>query len=146
MLGDNSQRGISMVSAYELIDQIKDVVDEEIEFGEAFETCRAYEIKTLPMPLDKIYFCFSLKNITLGYVSTDDENVRKTDVEISMNCYYPATYKAYHAEREAESIMNLLMSHFSRDASGYTVAGAVYDSTVRAYKVEAVFKLSSLEH
>lgn len=134
-----------MISAYELIGQMKSKINSDMKYPQAFEALRAYERNTLPIPLDKIYVCFSVKKISVGYVNIDDENIKKIDTRIGVNCFVPLSDKGFVAEGFAENVMAFLSVHFSDDMTGYEVGGAVYDSTVRAYKAESVIEFSYLD-
>lgn len=134
-----------MISAYELIGQMKDMVNDDFKDSEDFEAVSAYEIRSLPLPVDKIYACFSLDKAGMSYVSVEDELVRKRDTRIRVSCYVPLSKKGYVAERFAETVTSFLIACFSENLAGYSVGGATYESSVRAYKAEAVIEYSYLE-
>ena len=134
-----------MISAYELIGQMKSKINSDMKYSQPFEAIRAYEKDSLPVPVDKIYICLSPEKVTAGYELVSEKSVKKHSFHIRVNCYVPFNNKGYIAGSLAEKVMSFLNESFLQNFVSYTVGATSYDSSVRAYKAESVIEFSFIE-
>lgn len=119
-----------MKSSAEIINKIKNAINEDAELSADCEAVRAYEKTTLPVPLKKTYFSLSCEDNTFTK-GTPDIN----KISIRMTCFTPLTKPAYTANETAEKLIDYLNELFSDDLVSYSIGETDYDDDVRAYKV-----------
>ena len=119
-----------MKKSAEIINKIKDAINEDVEISETAEAVRAYERTNLPVPLKKTY-CYLLceeNSVTKG-------NPDLNKITIRMTCFTPLTLPAYSANETAEYILSYMDELFGSAFIGYSIGETDYDDDVRAYKV-----------
>lgn len=119
-----------MKSSAEIINKIKDAINEDVDMSAQCEAVRAYEKTTLPVPLKKTYFSLSCEDNTFTKGNPD---VNK--ISIRMTCFTPLTKPAYTANKTAEEFFEYIEELFSDDLVSYSIGETDYDDDVRAYKV-----------
>lgn len=119
-----------MKSSAEIINKIKDAINEDVDLSAESEAVRAFEKTNLPVPLKKTYFSLSCENNTFTK-GTPDIN----KLSIRMTCFTPLTKPAYTANETAEKLIVYLEELFDDDLVSYSIGETDYDDDVRAYKV-----------
>lgn len=119
-----------MKKTSEIINKIKDAINEDVDISEKCEAVRAYERTNLPVPLKKTYFSLLCEE---NSVIKGNPDINK--IVIRMTCFTPLTLPAYSANETAESIAGYMDELFGDDFTSYTIGETDYDDDVRAYKV-----------
>ena len=119
-----------MKSSAEIINKIKDAINEDVDLSADCEAVRAYEKTSLPVPLKKTYFSLSCESNSFTKGNPDINKI-----SIRMTCFTPLTKSAYTANETAEDLIDYLNELFSDDLISYTIGETNYDDDVRAYKV-----------
>ena len=119
-----------MKKSAEIINKIKDAINEDAELSEYCEAVRAFEKTTLPVPLKKSYFSLTCEENKLVKGSPDTNRIT-----IRMTCFTPLTEPAYSANETAEELMDYIDELFGDDFVSYTIGKTDFDDDVRAYKV-----------
>lgn len=119
-----------MKSSAEIINKIKNAINEDVDLSKDGEAVRAFEKTTLPVPLKKTYFSLSCEDNTLT-----KGNPAVNKISIRMTCFTPLTKPAYTANETAENILHYMEEIFSDDLISYSIGETDYDDDVRAYKV-----------
>ena len=114
----------------QIINKIKDAINEDVDLSADCEAVRAFEKTTLPVPLKKTYFSLSCEDNTLT-----KGNPTANRITIRMTCFTPLTKPAYTANETAEKFSEYIEELFSDDLVSYSIGETDYDDDVRAYKV-----------
>ncbi|MBQ3136608.1 MAG: hypothetical protein IJB74_03910 [Clostridia bacterium] len=127
-----------MQSATALIDSfIKAIGDSEI-LNNSCQAIRAYENKSLPVPIKKTYFSFSAEENKLYF--SDDGNGNKSEinsVKISVSCFIPLTLSPALIYTLTETVMTVLMNS-NENIIGISLGKAEYDSDVDAFRIKGI--------
>lgn len=119
-----------MKKSSEIINKIKDAINEDVDISEYCEAVRAYERTNLPVPLKKTYFSLLCEENSIIKGNPDINTIT-----VRMTCFTPLTLPAYTANEIAENIAGYMDELFGDDFTSYSIGETNYDDDVRAYKV-----------
>ena len=120
-----------------LVREIVSLINEDVlEDTDTVEAVLSFDDRTVPQPVDKIYFAFLIGQDNVSLLDDGTQNAcQLTQLTISMNCYAPPGENAIEIAAHAEAVLSKVNETYSGIMQGYEIGTAALDDYLKALKV-----------
>ena len=120
-----------------LVREIVRLINEQVlQSTDDVEAVLSFDDRTVPQPVDKIYFAFLIGQDKVSLLEDSTQNAcQLTQLTISMNCYAPPGENAIEIASQAEAVLDKVNEHYSGIMQGYEIGSAALDDYLKALKV-----------
>lgn len=120
-----------------LVREIVRLINEQVlQTTDDVEAVLSFDDRTVPQPVDKIYFAFLIGQDKVSLLEDSTQNAcQLTQLTISMNCYAPPGENAIEIAAQAEAVLDQVNEHYSGIMQGYEIGPAALDDYLKALKV-----------
>ena len=120
-----------------LVREIVSLINEDVlEDTDTVEAVLSFDDRTVPQPVDKIYFAFLIGQDNVSLLEDGTQNAcQLTQLTISMNCYAPPGENAIEVAAHAEDVLSKVNETYSGIMQGYEIGTAAIDDYLKALKV-----------
>ena len=120
-----------------LVREIVSLINEDVlEDTDTVEAVLSFDDRTVPQPVDKIYFAFLIGQDNVSVLDDGTQNAcQLTQLTISMNCYAPPGENAIEIAAHAEDVLSKVNETYSGIMQGYEIGTAAIDDYLKALKV-----------
>ncbi len=120
-----------------LVREIVTLINEDVlESTDTVEAVLSFDDRTVPQPVDKIYFAFLIGQDHVTLLDDGTQNAcQLTQLTVSMNCYAPQGENAIEIAAHAEAVLSKVNETYSGIMQGYEIGTAALDDYLKALKV-----------
>ena len=123
-----------------LVEQIISTVNNELLLAIYSKAFRGYNREELAIPINTVYLSFLPEKMKISYFEDEESGTcKKTEFDLRMTVFAPATRKGKQVHAIAELVADFLTDIYIGELRGYTIGDLSYDDGVNALTLPTIF-------